>query len=101
MRRFTLHPQPWFTFITQYHRYYLANKRDFLYNAGGAATLRVITGQSGTHVGDKIDVRVNFHVSRHQDILVGYSKLFTGNFIENQRQGIAPDLFYVQYNMRF
>lgn len=97
----TLHPQPWFTFITQYHRYYLANKRDFLYNAGGAATLRDITGQSGTHVGDEIDVRVNFHVSRHQDILVGYSKLFTGNFIENQRPGIAPDLFYVQYNMRF
>ncbi len=97
----TLHPQPWFTFITQYHRYYLANSRDFLYNAGGAATLRDITGQSGTHVGDEIDVRVNFHVSRHQDILVGYSKLFTGNFIENQRPGIAPDLFYVQYNIRF
>ncbi|MDP1558098.1 MAG: alginate export family protein [Nitrosomonas sp.] len=97
----TLHPKNWFTFIAQYHRYYLANKRDYLYNAGGIAILRDATGQSGSHVGDEIDFRTNFHVSRHQDILVGYSKLFTGNFIENQRPGISPDLFYVQYNFRF
>lgn len=97
----TLHPQPWFTFIGQYHRFYLANKRDFLYNAGGAATLRDVTGQSGSHVGDEIDFRINFHVSRHQDILLGYSKLFTGEFIKAQRPGISPDLFYAQYNFRF
>lgn len=99
--QFTLHPQPWFTFISQYHRYYLANNRDFLYNAGGAATLRDPTGQSGSHVGDEIDFRVNFHLSRHQDVLVGYSKFFSGKFLENQRPGVNADLFYVQYNMRF
>lgn len=97
----TLHPQPWFTFIAQYHRFYLANKRDFLYNAAGLGTLRDATGQSGSHIGDEIDFRVNFHVSRHQDVLVGYSKLFTGTFIENQRPGIAPDFFYAQYTFRF
>ena len=79
----------------------MANKRDFLYNAAGVATLHDATGQSGTHVGDEIDFRVNIHVDRHQDILVGYSKLFTGNFIQNQRPGVNPDLFYVQYNFRF
>ncbi|SDW33805.1 Alginate export [Nitrosomonas communis] len=99
--QFSLHPQPWFTFLAQYHRFYLANKRDFLYNAAGVATLHDATGQSGTHVGDEIDFRVNIHVDRHQDILVGYSKLFTGNFIQNQRPGVHPDLFYVQYNFRF
>lgn len=99
--QFTLHPQPWFTFIGQYHRFYLANKRDYLYNAAGAETLRDITGQSGSHVGDEVDLRVNIHLSRHQDILLGYSKLFTGKFIKNQRPGISPDLFYAQYNFRF
>ncbi len=97
----TLHPQPWFTFIAQYHRFYLANKRDFLYNAAGMGTLRDATGQSGSHIGDEIDFRVNFHVSRHHDVLVGYSKLFTGNFIENRRPGISPDFFYTQYTFRF
>lgn len=99
--QFTLHPQSWFTFIAQYHRFYLANKRDFLYNAAGVGTLHDITGQSGSHVGDEIDFRVNIHVDRHQDILVGYSKLFTGNFIQNQRPGIHPDFFYTQYTFRF
>ncbi len=97
----TMNPLPWFTFISQYHRYYLANERDYLYNAGGAATMRDPTGQSGSHVGDEIDFRANFHVSRHQDVLVGYSKLFSGNYLETQRPGVASDLFYVQYNFRF
>ncbi|WP_300089136.1 alginate export family protein [uncultured Nitrosomonas sp.] len=99
--QFTLHPQPWVTFQGQYHRFYLANKRDFLYNAAGVGTLRDITGQSGSHVGDEIDFLLNFHVSRHQDILLGYSKLFTGEFIKNMRPGVSPDLFYAQYNFRF
>ncbi|HBZ30605.1 MAG TPA: alginate export family protein [Nitrosomonas nitrosa] len=97
----TLHPQPWFTFIAQYHRFYLANERDYLYNTAGIGTLRDITGQSGSHIGDEIDFRVNFHISRHQDVLVGYSKLFSGTFVNNQRPGISPDFFYAQYTIRF
>ncbi|MEB2332225.1 MULTISPECIES: alginate export family protein [unclassified Nitrosomonas] len=99
--QFTLHPQPWVTFLGQYHRFYLANKRDYLYNAAGAGTIRDITGQSGRHVGDEIDFTINFHLSRHQDVLLGYSKLFTGEFLKNTRPGVSPDLFYAQYNFRF
>jgi Alginate export len=97
----TLHPKRWVTFLAQYHRYYLANKKDFLYNAGGGATLRDPTGQSGSHVGDGIDFLINLHVARHHDVIVGYSKLFSGEFIEKQRPGINADLLYVQYNFRF
>lgn len=99
--QFTLHPQPWVTFLGQYHRFYLANKRDYLYNAAGAGTIRDITGQSGSHVGDEIDFTINFHLSRHQDVLLGYSKLFTGEFLKSTRPGVSPDLFYAQYNFRF
>ena len=99
--QFSLHPQRWLTLITQYHRYYLAEKTDFLYNAGGAGILRDATGASGSHVGDEIDVRFNIHVDRHQDVLVGYSKMWAGTFTKATRPGINPDLFYVQYNFRF
>lgn len=97
----TLHPKRWVTVLAQYHRYYLANKRDFLYNAGGVALIGDNTGQSGSHVGDGMDFLINLHLARHHDVLVGYSKLFSGNFIENQRPGVNSDLFYVQYNFRF
>lgn len=99
--QFTMQPMPWITFITQYHRFYLANNRDYLYNAAGAATLRDVTGQSGSHVGDELDFRLNLHVSRHQDVLLGYSKMWSGEFLEKLRRGADPDLFYVQYNFRF
>ena len=99
--QFSLHPQRWLTFLSQYHRYYLAEKTDFLYNAGGAATLRDATGLSGSHVGDEIDFRFNVHVDRHQDVLVGYSKMWAGGFMKATRPGVNPDLFYVQYNFRF
>ena len=96
-----LHPQPWATFTTQYHKFYLANRYDYLYNAAGVATARDATGRSGTNVGDEIDVRLNIHIDRHQDVLVGYSKLFAGDFLKATTPGVSPDLFYVQYNFRF
>ena len=96
-----LHPLPWANFTAQYHRFYLANKRDFLYNAAGTATLRDATGQSGSYVGDEIDFRFNIHVDRHEDVLIGYSKLFAGDFLKAQAPRVSPDLFYVQYNFRF
>lgn len=99
--QFSMNPQPWISFTGQYHRFYLANKRDYLYNAAGIGFIRDSSGQSGSHVGDEIDFSVNFHVARHHDILLGYSKLFTGTFIKNQRPGVSPDLFYAQYNFRF
>ncbi|UJP05289.1 MAG: alginate export family protein [Nitrosomonas sp.] len=99
--QFTMHPMHWITFITQYHRFYLANDRDSLYNAAGFATYRDPTGQSGSHVGDELDFRLNLHVNRHQDVLLGYSKLWSGDYLQRQAPGVNPDLFYIQYNIRF
>ena len=97
----TFHPQQWLTVIAQYHRFYLANKTDALYNAGGFASVQDVTGQSGSHVGDEIDLRFNIHVNRHQDVLLGYSKLWAGEYLKATKPGVTPELFYVQYSFRF
>ncbi len=105
--QFTLHPQPWFTFIAQYHRFFLANSHDALYNASGVAYRQDSTGQAGRDVGDELDLRFNIHINRHQDVLLGYSKLWAGDFIKNTttptggRGNVSPDLIYVQYVIRF
>lgn len=99
--QFTMHPMHWITFITQYHRFYLANDRDYLYNAAGFATYRDPTGASGSHVGDELDFRLNLHLKRHHDVLLGYSKLWAGDYLQRQAPGVNPDLFYIQYNFRF
>ncbi len=95
------YPQHWLTVIFQYHKFWLANDRDFLYNAAGAPTRRDATGQAGGDVGDEIDLRFNAHLSRHQDVLFGYSRLFAGDFIKRTGPKVSPDFFYLQYVFRF
>ncbi|MBI1310764.1 alginate export family protein [bacterium] len=77
-----LYPTPWMTVWLQYHHFWLAESRDALYNAGGAAYRRDATGAAGNNVGDEIDLVLNFHVTKYSDILVSYNKLFGGSFLE-------------------
>lgn len=77
-----LYPAPWMTVCTQYHRFWLAESRDALYNPGGVPYRRDPTGAAGSHVGDEVDLIVNFHLTKYSDILVSYNKLFGGRFLE-------------------
>ena len=96
-----LFPTKWILVRIEGHFFYLASARDALYNASGQAIHIDSTGQSGTHVGNEFDVSTNFHLSAHQDILIGYAHLFIGDYL--QRAGIrpAPDLFYLQYSFKW
>ncbi len=98
------YPEPWITVWLQYHHFWLDHSRDALYNAGGVATRRDATGAAGNNVGDEIDVVLNFHLLRYSDILVGYSRLYGGGFLENTSTAtLASDseLFYLMFNQRW
>ena len=96
-----VYPDNWITLLVQYHNFQLAERRDFLYNAAGRATRRSATGAAGRDVGDEVDFLANFHLSQHQDVLVGYSKLFAGDFIKRTGAAVSPELLYVMYNFRW
>jgi hypothetical protein len=85
-------PTPWITMVLQYHHFWLNHRRDALYNAGGVAIRRDPTGQAGNNVGDEVDLILNFHLARYSDLMVGYSKLFGGGFLERTAgNGLAED----------
>jgi Alginate export len=96
--QFDFYPTKWIVTMMQYHMFRLDSARDALYNSGGTAIRRDPTGRAGTDVGDEIDLITNFHLSQHQDILLGYSKLFAGQFIQHTTgpKG-SPEFFYAQY----
>jgi hypothetical protein len=94
-------PARWITGIVQYHRFWLAEPEDALYNAGGKAVRQDPTGRAGRDVGQEIDFLWNFHMTSHQDVLVGYSKLFAGEFIKRTGNPDSPELFYLQYSYRW
>jgi hypothetical protein len=95
------YPENWITCLLQYHMFRLDSASDALYNAAGVAIRRDPTGRAGTDVGDEIDFILNFHLSVHQDVLLGYSKLYAGQFIKHTGPGGSPDLFYLQYSFRW
>jgi hypothetical protein len=94
-------PTKWITTGIQYHVFRLDAAKDALYNASGTIIRRDPTGRAGTDVGDEIDVFTNFHLSVHQDIFLGWSKLYAGQFIRSTGLPVSPELFYVQWSFKF
>lgn len=94
-------PQPWVQLRAQYHIFHLDETRDALYNLSGSSIRRDPTGAAGDDVGDEIDLLSNFHLTPHQDFLLGYSRLFAGSFIRATGPGNDPKYFYAQYSFRF
>jgi hypothetical protein len=99
------YPTPWITCIAQLHNFFLASPRDALYSAGGVPLRVDPTGKAGTDVGQEIDLVANFHLDNHQDVLVGWSHLFAGDFIHDTAKTAQmarnPNLFYLQYSFRW
>lgn len=95
------YPTKWITTALAGHFFYLDSGKDALYNAAGAATRKDPTGGSGLHVGDEIDFTTNFHLTMHQDVLVGFSQLFAGEFIRKTGSPRSPELFYLQYSYKW
>jgi hypothetical protein len=96
-----LYPQPWITVLTQFHHFRLDSPRDALYDAAGRPTRRDPTGAAGINVGNEIDLAVSFHLGRHSDLLVGWSKLYSGSFLARTGPDVSPELLYVQYGFRW
>lgn len=97
-------PEMWLTLIAQYHVFRLDSDKDAMYNPGGAIVRQDPTGRSGNDIGNEVDLVVNFHVSHHSDLFVGYSRLFAGRFITSApvpAQRSDPELFYMQYSYRW
>jgi hypothetical protein len=98
------YPLKWVAPWLQYHRFWLAEPRDALYNAGSTAIRRDRTGAAGRNVGDEIDAIVNVHVDAFSDVMVAFSKLFGGKFLAQTANSDAAgsmQSLYVIYNFRW
>lgn len=99
-----LFPANWVTLWLQYHHFWLHHRRDALYNVAGLATRRDPTGAAGNNVGDEIDVVLNLRLARYTDMMLGYSRLFGGGFLERTATGnlaADSDLTYVMFVQRW
>ncbi len=95
------YPSPWITMFVQYHRFWLDQPTDALYNVAGAVSRRDPTGQAGTNVGDELDFVANFHLARYTDLMVGYSRLFGGSFLRNTGEPRDSELFHLTFQQKW
>ncbi len=96
----TIYPTRWLTVYAAYHRFFLDSSRDALYNIAGNAIRRDATGRAGNDVGREFDIITNVHVSKHVDLLAGYSYLFGGKFLKNTGAADSSTAF-VQMSYRW
>jgi hypothetical protein len=99
-----MYPTKWLTTWIQFHSFWLANARDALYNKSDVPYRFDPTGRSGTHVGEELDYVFNFHLSKHADILTGYSYLYGGEFLKNtagKLGAVNSGLFYLQFSYKW
>jgi hypothetical protein len=100
--QFAFYPAKWIQTTFQNHVFHLVSARDALYNSSGVPIRSSPTGTAGTYVGDEIDFTTNFHLDLHNDIFLGYSKLFAGEFLHRTAgPQTGPSLFYVQYSLKW
>jgi hypothetical protein len=100
--QFGFFPTKWILTTVQNHVFHLVSPRDALYNSAGTPIRSSPTGTAGTYVGDEIDFTTNFHLDTHNDIFLGYSKLFAGEFIHRTAgPQTGPSLFYIQYSLKW
>lgn len=79
----------------------LAQKRDALYNAAGAASRRNVDGLAGKNVGNEFDAEVTLNLGVHVSTMVGYTRFMPGNFIKNTGPSQAHNFFYVMVPVKF
>lgn len=99
-----MYPTKWLTTWVQFHSFWLADRRDALYNKGNSAYRFDPSGRSGSHIGEELDIVLNFHLSKHADFLTGYSHLWGGEFLKNTANagnGVNSGLFYAQFSYKW
>jgi hypothetical protein len=99
-----LYPTKWITTQLQYHIFRLDQAKDSLFNAAGAPIRHDPTGLAGTDVGQELDLLTSFHLTKHQDFVLGYSHLFAGDFLRQTGPAAGRrdiDFFYAQWGFRW
>jgi len=90
------------------HRFWLAAKQD-VWSLNSSA-YRDKTGHSGRHVGDEIDLFVQWQLptlrgveTEKINVRVGYSRFWPGEFTKNVADNVVADWLFgqIQYNYRF
>jgi hypothetical protein len=93
-------PASRWTLNVDYHAFWLANRLDALYAAGGALSVQNPKATS-SRVGDEIDIQASYQFSARLQLGFGYAHLFPGEYLKQSTKGSGVTYPYVLWTCRF
>lgn len=96
-----LPPYKKFAVTANGHAWWLAERRDGLYNAGGTSIARVVSGARSSHVGQELDVQIGRPLTPQLQLLAGYAHIFPGAFLKEATPGASYTFPYVMLTYVF
>ena len=89
-----------FSLHFMYDNFWLASRKDALYNSGGQAIVKSAAGTAGRHVGQETDLFVTY---RYKHFLLGggYGRLLAGEFLRKTSPGVSPSYWYLFHTYTF
>ena len=94
-------PHPRVVLEAAYSSFWLAHRRDGLYNAAGALVARIPSGAPDAHVAQEVDVQVAYTLRDGIALGAGYGHWIPGAFWKAATPGSAQDFVYTQITYRF
>jgi hypothetical protein len=94
-------PHPRLTLEADYHSFWLAEKRDGLYDAAGNLVARIPTGAPDSHVAQEADIQATYALSRQVSLGAGYGHWFPGAFWKAATPGASRDFVYSYFTYKF
>jgi hypothetical protein len=98
---FAQKPHPKLGIEADYNSYWLAHRRDGLYNAAGALVARIASGAPAAHVAHEANVLVSYTPRAGVMLGAGYGRWFPGGFWRAATPGAPQNFAYSQVVYRF
>lgn len=83
------------------HSWWLAERTDGLYTAGGALVVRMPSGAADRRVGHELDVQLTRAISPQVQLAAGYARIFPGPFLRAATPGATYTHAYVMATYAF
>lgn len=99
--RMAAQPHPKVKSTLDLHGFWLADTGDAWYRANGTTRVRPVTPGASNYAGAEMDFTVNTKLSKHLDMLLGYSHFFAGAYLDDTGAGDDADFAYLMLTLNY
>jgi carbonic anhydrase len=91
-----MQPRKSWSLQSEFHDFTLLEARDAWMDKAGTTLRRDVTGTSGTHLGQELDVAARWDARQRVSVMSGWSHLWIGDFVKHTGGGRDVDWAYLQ-----